>query len=532
MEDSIRLLVENLKSTDNKMKENAFIKQEISSLKNEYRSRISNKSEEIKRTFLNKLSKYDTKINEIDHYCSNQVNLVQNENNKFKEDIRHLKNNLAKEKLETVNSDMENIKCRINLLNVKKDDILKRINNKYLRFTVFPSKIHEWVSSIIIVVIIIGSSITQILGLLESPLQWFVILLLIGSLVYFHRKHKNDLQHIDIETNDLNNSYERLIKEKDIITEEIDKNSDVMDIRHKIDINIGKINNLETEKDRLAAGVKREKNEKRQQLNIECAREIERNKYTINGELSHKINKLKSKYEYNTYFLENESEVTDEYQREDILRKLISYLRNGRASNKKEAVNLYEDEKRKDLEFNVMNDRDNERLDLERQRRDDEKEIRAQQLRQNQEKNTREIELERKKVELKRKEIDDNNRLKADEIKSQIDFQSKKLEIERQRLEYEKQEKYGIIASEGSKLMSKIEYEIKHIESIKDKLHFDPSSIIYKMRQMYDGMESCNMNFKNKRLSINEYNDIIQRIKSDFKEQIDRFNDVVSGGNN
>lgn len=148
MEDSIRLLVENLKTTDNKIKENAFIKQEISSLKNEYRSRISNQSEEIKRTFLNKLSKYDMKINEINHYYNDQINLIQNENNKFKEDIKHLKNNLAKEKLEKINADMENIKYRIDLLNIKKDDTLKRNKNKHPRITAFHNKIYEWTGSV------------------------------------------------------------------------------------------------------------------------------------------------------------------------------------------------------------------------------------------------------------------------------------------------------------------------------------------------------------------------------------------------
>lgn len=450
MEDSIRLLVENLKTTDNKIKENAFIKQEISSLKNEYRSRISNQSEEIKRTFLNKLSKYDMKINEIDHYYNDQINLIQNENNKFEEDIRHLKNNLAKEKLEKINADMENIKYRIDLLNMNKYDTLKRNKNKHPRITDFHNKIYEWAGS----VKFLGPSILN-MGDFFS--------LLIGPLVFFEKKYNKNLdclERIDIEIMDLNNSYEGLIREKDIIIEEIDKNSNVMNIRRKIDINIGKINNLEAEKDRLVDDVKRQKNEEYQQLNDECAGEIDRKKYILNGELSNKINDLKSKYEHNAYFLENESEVTYEYQREDILHKLIFYLRNGRASNKKEAVNLYEDEKIKDFEFKGTSDESWEMP------------------------------------------------------------------------EFEKQEKYETMPDEDSNLISKIDNEIKYIEGIQNKITFDPSPIIYKMRQMYKDIEYCDTKFKEKRCSINEYNYVIQRIKSDFKEQRDKFRDILSVRNN
>lgn len=135
----------------------------------------------------------------------------------------------------------------------------------------------------------------------------------------------------------------------------------------KIDSNTREINSLIEEKNKRIDGVKREKDMKWKESSGERSREIESGKNDLTGKFSEKINELENRYKNNSFFLENECEVTEEYQNEEILKKLISYLKNGRVFSKKSAIDLYEDEKRKDMEFQAKLAREREVFEFKKQ---------------------------------------------------------------------------------------------------------------------------------------------------------------------
>lgn len=279
----------------------------------------------------------------------------------------------------------------------------------------------------------------------------------------------------------------------------------------KIDGNTREINSLSEEKNKLIDGVKREKDMKWRESSGERSREIESGKDDLTRKFSGEINELENRYKSNSLFLKNECEVTEEYQNEEILKKLISYLKNGRAFSKKSAIDLYEDEKRRDMEFQANLAREREMFEFKKQSYEREMRLKEKDIEQNKEKNDREIKL-------KKEQIDRELQLKRKKMAQEYEIEKQKMQ-QKERLEKQKIE---MMKDKNVKFKENVESRLAEIKGKNRSLGLDEDNQAYKVRGILRRINQLNKDLKEGACTRGEYDSAVKNLRSEYRKENER----------
>lgn len=178
--------------------------------------------------------------------------------------------------------------------------------------------------------------------------------------MYYREKaqyHENEIRELDDKKIHILSSMRKSHAEAIVEAEDLNKDLE----------NCGlKLQELNVERDQKVEAINAKKIEMSSWVEITEDEFISRAVESIADEYNTDVALIDARMRANESFLENECKVGPEYQNEETLTKLISYLRNERATSIKEALEVYLREKREEFEIKAKIDFQNKQLELQK----------------------------------------------------------------------------------------------------------------------------------------------------------------------
>lgn len=441
-------LVKNLTQAVNILNSNKEIKAKVNTLKNDCELKIDAEKKRFLELNSNIIQEYEKQINNIKCSISNMIDLRKSENSKLNNEISRLKQELISDKTKNIEEEIYILDRECNSLNIKNTKLVNMKSKRLLKYTVLQQTIFQ---KILLPFVILSTFvvIVDLLNLENSVLmQYCIILGEILGIMYFKKWYKNQLNCINDRLKEIICKKEELITKKNKIKNDINNTyiytNDIIIKDNKVKDNILEIEKLSEQMKVKISEYESVKKQKMNDLDESNKKELGNIALLLNEQCNKEIVDLNSQYSSNMEFLENICEVTEEYQSEVILLKLISYLKNERAMNKKEALDLFEKEKREDLEINARIERENQILAIEKRRYEKEIEFKLREFQIMEYNDKRKFNLQKQRMaeekDLQIKEIEAINKLELERIEAEklkTKFEAKKLEREQKQRDTE-----------------------------------------------------------------------------------------------
>lgn len=360
MNDEIKTLIQNLTDTKNTLNENNSLKHRLAEINDEIRRRITSETEKIRNNTIEKLKIFDNQIGSVTNDTNAKIDLIKQDLGKANTDYNNRVNQIINYEISPLDNKIAEVtQTRTNLYN-RNSKIRDLKKNKFFQYVLFPKNFTQWF--IFIFVFLICYTI------ISSPFKnGFVQLILFAGAIYGYvylrridKKNEKQIQVISNELATLNTTKQNTINE--IRNNPIDETKQLDDLKLRIANLNQEVIKLETLKTQKVNELNNEKFLKEKELSEKDDNLILEAEKNINSMFREEIEKINLKIKSNDNFLEVESRVGYEYQVENILLKLISYIRSERAVNLKEAIELYLQEKRYMDEKNSEEDFKNKQL--------------------------------------------------------------------------------------------------------------------------------------------------------------------------
>lgn len=178
--------------------------------------------------------------------------------------------------------------------------------------------------------------------------------------MYYREKaqhHENEIRELDDKKNHILSSMRKSHAEAILEAEDLNRNLENCRL---------KLQELNAEKNRKVEAINAKKIEMSNWVEITEDEFLSRAVESIADKYDTDVALIDARMRANESFLENECKVGPEYQNEETLTKLISYLRNERATNIKEALEVYLREKREEFEIQTKIDFQKKQLELQK----------------------------------------------------------------------------------------------------------------------------------------------------------------------
>ena len=381
MNNDIERLMQNLAEAQNALKENQILLQKKSIRESEMQEAIGYESAAIKKKSERVLSVMDHEFFSIKREYHRKIQSVLTESEKMKVSMNKLTNQLAK---------IDEIIKKMNRSDAKQEKRIHRasitsllVDKKYIKPLVYPIGFEQrfiYFGFLFIASVGIAFPIALLVSgfiptFKNSDFNGVGLIILWMAQMYGYyrlRRHlKNHGNYYLKKTQRHNDEISALNSQMDDILAKIQlSHSDAIlmigEYHQKLqafDTRIEELNQEKYNKIRTIETKKREMSNWSEISNIELqTRAIE----NITSEYKKEMEIIDTKINRNHLFLKNECKVGPEYQNEETLAKLISYLRNERASTIKDALELYLKDKRYEEERLASIDYQNKQLQLQK----------------------------------------------------------------------------------------------------------------------------------------------------------------------